>query len=131
MTNHCITPEKQIIYKKILSLFVARNSEREWMNEPFNWGNRNGSGDFHSLVTTPKIDEFPQIPRPPNNYPTQKSRSYYFLLAELKDLLNQIPQVDCFDEETCSACDEDGKADYSFCHKEQTYLQRVMVPELY
>ena len=104
-------------YLSIHSQFVSKDEMRGWMKESFNVADKTVSTNGWALIATPKIDEYEdKTEKVKTVYPMPKLFDQQITIEELKNKLNTVPLVDCYDEieKECDACNGSGYVDFTF-----------------
>lgn len=111
-------------YLSVLNHFVAKESLRYWMREPFNAKGKSMATNGYCLVATPVCDTFINLEEKIDDiYPMVQNRSKSIKVSELKEKLASFPMVDCYveEEEECEACGGKGYVDFIFEYGGKTY----------
>jgi len=106
-------------YKEILDMYVSKDVDyNDWMKNPFIFNNKVLATEGHFLVAVPYFNnEYKNCTKDISGvYPINYNCNLIINTKNLKSILEQIPMVDSYDEESeeCQACDGYGEVDYEY-----------------
>ena len=119
------------IYLSLLNKFVGQETDRVWMNTPFNACEKTISTNGHLLIATPYQNGFEcRDEKVQSVYPFEYNMNFKIPLSEIKEKVKNFPMVDCFDESEvkCDACDGEGEVSYEFRHRGRFYSAEQECP---
>lgn len=109
---------------KALKLICSNDDLRKWMTEPFSVGNHTASTNGWSLLVVKKKSDYPDMSEKTKSvYPVELSFTNRLEIAKVKEAIEKIPLIDCYDKviSKCDACYGNGNVDFEFEYKNRTY----------
>lgn len=109
---------------KALKLICSNDNLRKWMTEPFSVGNQTCATNGWSLLVVDKKSNYPDMSEKTKSvYPVELSFTNKLEISKIKEAINKIPLIDCYDKTVtkCNACYGEGEVDYEFEYKGRTY----------
>lgn len=109
---------------KALKLICSKDDSRRWMMEPFSVGNHTASTNGWSLLVVEKESGYPDMSdKIKYVYPVELSFTDKLEISKVKEAIEKIPLLDCFDKivSKCDACYGSGNVDFEFEYKGRTY----------
>lgn len=109
---------------KALKLICSNDDLRKWMTEPFSVGNHTASTNGRSLLVVEKKSDHPDMSEKTKGvYPVELSFTNKLEIAKVKEAIEKIPLIDCYDKviSKCDACYGNGNVDFEFEYKNRTY----------
>lgn len=109
---------------KALKLMCSDDELREWMTKPFSVGNHTASTNGWSLLVVEKKSDYPDMSEKTKSvYPVELSFTNKLEISKVKEAIDKIPLIDCYDKivSKCDACYGNGNVDFEFEYKNRTY----------
>jgi hypothetical protein len=109
---------------EVLTLLCSDDDLRKWMTEPFSVGNQTCATNGWSLLVVDKKSDYPDMSEKTKSvYPVELSFTNKLEISKVKEAIDKIPLIDCYDKivSKCDACYGNGNVDFEFEYKNRTY----------
>ena len=103
-----INMKKEEKYLKVLNSVIDEEQSREWMQKPFNAGDKTMATNGWIMVATPKVGEYTdRSSKVGFVYPYVKTMDLPITIESLRNIISQVPMIDGVID--CDCCNGTGE----------------------